>query len=233
MFEIGSSLREARERRRLGFAEAEQATKIRAKYLRALEDEQFDQLPSGTYIKGFLRAYAEYLGLDGDLYADEYTSRYSSGDDLLERRVRNVRPRPRRERRLETHVVWLALAVIGLVTALVIVAWRYGGGRDQKLPAAPLPRPAAARPFTGLAIKAVHGGSLLIVRKRSETGPLAFQGTLETGESLEFRPPVWLNVGTPENITMRLAGRRVQVGGRKPRSLIVTRRGITPAAPGT
>ena len=88
MFEIGNSLREARMRRRLDFPELEQGTKIRAKYLRALEDETFDTLPSSTYVKGFLRSYANYLGLDGQLYVDEYNVRYGSGDEVLERRVR-------------------------------------------------------------------------------------------------------------------------------------------------
>src|SRR5919106_6101246 len=81
VFEIGSSLREARLRQGLEFAELEQATKIRGKYLRALEDEQFDLLPAQTYVKGFLRSYAEYLGLDGQLYVDEYNSRYVTGED--------------------------------------------------------------------------------------------------------------------------------------------------------
>src|SRR5947208_13817004 len=81
MFEIGSSLREARLRQGLDFPELEQATKIRGKYLRALEDEQFDVLPAQTYVKGFLRNYAEYLGLDGQLYVDEYNSRYVLGED--------------------------------------------------------------------------------------------------------------------------------------------------------
>src|SRR5438445_6703277 len=80
MFEIGSSLREARLRQTLDFPEIEQSTKIRGKYLRALEDEQFDLLPAQTYVKGFLRSYAEYLGLDGQLYVDEYNSRYVVGD---------------------------------------------------------------------------------------------------------------------------------------------------------
>ena len=65
MFEIGSSLREARARRKLSYDQVEAETKVRAKYIRALEDEEFDVLPSGTYVKGFLRTYAEYLGLDG------------------------------------------------------------------------------------------------------------------------------------------------------------------------
>jgi len=82
MFEIGNSLREARVRQGLDYPQVELATKIRAKYIRALEEEHFEVLPGGTYIKGFMRSYAEFLGLDGQLYVDEYNSRFVVGDDL-------------------------------------------------------------------------------------------------------------------------------------------------------
>ena len=95
MFEIGNSLHEARSRRGIDFPEAELATKIRGKYLRALEDERFELLPAQTYIKGFLRTYAEYLGLDGQLYVDEYNSRFGGGDDG-ESRARRSAARPQR-----------------------------------------------------------------------------------------------------------------------------------------
>src|SRR5947209_7378551 len=72
----GVSLREARVRQGLDYPQVELATKIRAKYIRALEEEEFEVLPSGTYIKGFMRAYADFLGLDGQLYVDEYNSRH-------------------------------------------------------------------------------------------------------------------------------------------------------------
>ena len=68
-------------RQRVNIEELEQSTKIRAKYLRALEDERFELLPSHTYVKGFLRSYAEYLGLDGQLYVDEYNSRFVVGEE--------------------------------------------------------------------------------------------------------------------------------------------------------
>ena len=70
MFEIGNSLREARLRQELDFPEIEQTTKIRSKYLKALEDEKFELLPAPTYVKGFLRNYADALGLEGQLYVD-------------------------------------------------------------------------------------------------------------------------------------------------------------------
>ena len=68
-------------RQELDFAALEERTKIRPKYLRALEDEQFDILPAPTYVKGFLRSYAEALGLDGQPFVDEYNSRFAVGED--------------------------------------------------------------------------------------------------------------------------------------------------------
>ena len=64
MPEIGETLRETRMRRRIDMTEVEAATKIRAKYLRALENEEWDLLPGPTFVKTFLRTYAEYLELD-------------------------------------------------------------------------------------------------------------------------------------------------------------------------
>ena len=72
MFEIGNTLREARLRRGLDILDCEAETKIRSKYLRAMEEEQFDIMPSPTYVRGFLKSYAEFLDLDGQLVLDEY-----------------------------------------------------------------------------------------------------------------------------------------------------------------
>ena len=101
MFDIGSSLREARLRQNLDFPELEERTKIRPKYLRALEDERFDILPAPTYVRGFLRSYAESLGLDGQPFVDEYNSRFTVGEDdaplrARRRSGRRARPRPTR-----------------------------------------------------------------------------------------------------------------------------------------
>ena len=177
MFEIGNSLREARLRQQLDFPQVEQATKIRGKYLRALEEEQFEVLPSQTYVKGFLRTYAEFLGLDGQLYVDEYNSRYVvDQEDMF--RPRRSYPRARQQRRLESRVVLLALLGIAALTALVIVAWKFGGGNGAALlptvtgstvtTAQPLPpiRPTGAH----LVVKAVGGSSYVEVRLGSAHG---------------------------------------------------------------
>src|ERR687890_613122 len=82
MPEIGETLREARMRRRIDMTEVETATKIRGKYLRALENEEWDLLPGPTFVKTFLRTYAEYLGLDSRLLASLWLlGSWPLGDD--------------------------------------------------------------------------------------------------------------------------------------------------------
>src|SRR5690349_14325837 len=113
-------------RRGLDYPQIELATKVRSKYLRALEEEEFDVLPAPTYVRGFLRTYADYLGLDGQLYVDEYVSRYLPEAEDAPLRVRRS-ARPQRSRRPESNVLVVGLLAIGLITALVIGAWKFGG----------------------------------------------------------------------------------------------------------
>ncbi len=220
MFDIGSSLREARIRQDLEFEELEARTKVRGKYLRHLEDERFDQLPGHAYTKGFLRVYADALGLDGRLYVDEYNSRYVAGDEggggapRLPRAPTGSRRR-RRERR-ESHTVGVALAAILLVTALVIAAWRFGGPDDPKVEGINTPRAAtasnarAAQQQVTLSIRAVRGPSFMEVRAGTAASRPLYTGTLERGQFQRFtRRSIYLSVERPGNVVVRLNGRRV------------------------
>ena len=232
MFEIGSSLREARLRQGLDIPEVEQATKIRGKYLRALEDEEFDLLPAQTYVKGFLRSYAEYLGLDGELYVDEFNSRYVVGDEALARPRRSASRRPR----VQSRVVVLTLLGIATVTALVIVAWTRGNARPQTIPGLAADTTAAtttsapgrrAAPLAHVSITAVRGACLLLVHRGSVTGPILFQGTLERGQRQRFAARrLWITLDRPENVRVVLnhRTRRLPHGG--PKTLVVTPRKI-------
>jgi transcriptional regulator with XRE-family HTH domain len=82
MPEIGEMLREARMRAGIDVSEIEARTKIRAKYLRALENEEWDLLPGPTFVKSFLRTYAEALGLDAKLLVEEYKLRHERLSDV-------------------------------------------------------------------------------------------------------------------------------------------------------
>ena len=69
---IGATLKDARRRLGMDIKEAEDRTKIRTRYLRALEAEEWEILPGPAYVRGFLRTYGQILGLDGEALADRY-----------------------------------------------------------------------------------------------------------------------------------------------------------------
>jgi cytoskeletal protein RodZ len=215
MFEIGTSLREARLRQGLDFPELEQATKIRGKYLRALEDEQFDLLPAQTYVKGFLRSYADYLGLDGQLYVDEYNSRYVVGEDVAPFRARRAAPRARSPR-IQSRVVLLTLLGIAVVTALVIVAWTRGNPEQQNVvgltsPSSTAPATTPARPSTParvrLVVRASLGSSWLRVQRGSR---VLFQNWLDLNQVAVFTGrSLRVEARTPDALSLKLNGKKV------------------------
>ena len=230
MFEIGNSLREARLRQGLEIPRIEAETKIRGKYLRALEEEQFEVLPGDTYVKGFLRTYADYLGLDGQLYLDEYNSRFAAAEELSSF-AQSETPR-RRHRRMESNLVVVALAAIVAVTVLLVIGLAgIGSGSDDDAPppltttdptttsapsgettttleAAPAPAPRAR-----LVLTAVRGGSYLQVRNGSAGGKLLWEGTLEQGQTQRFVKyrRLWIDLGDPQNLNAKLNGLRVDL----------------------
>ena len=214
MFDIGSSLREARTRQGLDFDEMEFRTKVRAKYLRALEAEQFEQLPGHTYIKGFLRTYADSLGLDGQLYVDEYNSRFVAGEDEHPLRTRRVPSRGRQQsRNRESRLVAVALTAIVIVTALVIAAWKFGGPAEPKVPGVNLPTAATpAAVAQGVSITATKGSSFMEVRIGSAAGKALYRGTIERGQTKRFATKkLALLLESPANVVVRIAGVRVEV----------------------
>src|SRR5215210_1395768 len=127
MADIGSTLRETRIRKKIDITTVETATKIRAKYLRAIENEEWGVLPGPTYVKTFLRTYAQYLGLDAHLLVDEYATRFEEPEELelpafsreqrMRTRVRRVGPPSRL-----TAAGVIALAIIAFLLVLGLTA---------------------------------------------------------------------------------------------------------------
>src|SRR3954471_10745811 len=124
MAEIGATLREARMRARIDISEIEAQTKIRAKYLRALENEEWDLLPGPTFVKSFLRTYAEALGLDARAILEEYKLRH---ERLSEHELLPIAPPGRADRRRSGppagigRDIAIALLVVGLVALLIVL----------------------------------------------------------------------------------------------------------------
>ena len=223
-------------RQELDFAVLEERTKIRPKYLRALEDEQFDILPAPTYVKGFLRSYAEALGLDGQPFVDEYNSRFAvGGDDEIVVRARRMPVQQRRNRPVrESRIAVVALVAITVLTALVIAAWKFGSPAPAKVPgldgrdqANALVGPNAR--IVNLVVRAVAGDSWMEVRLARATRDPLYSGTLERGQKKTFTGRgLRLALKNPDNVRVRVNGSRVELPAGT--AFVVTARRIATAS---
>jgi cytoskeleton protein RodZ len=233
VFEIGNSLRGARKRQKLELSDVERATRIRTKYLEALEEERFDVLPGTAYVKGFLRTYADFLGLDGLRFVDEYNEHFAA-EEMPEAAlpVRVRRPR---------HFLDARLVAIPLAVGIALFAWRLtsGGGHEHARPAPPPPRRAAtttaavraaaktARPKVArIAFVAARGECWLSVRLGSESGRSIYERMLEPGQTARFvGTRFWIRVGAPWNVDATLNGDPAELPAATG-NLVVTARGL-------
>ena len=138
---IGEVLKRARSRQQFDISTIEQRTKIRTKYLRAMEQDEWEVLPNHAYAKGFLRTYAQVLGLDADALVDEYRRQYevpgnegpyTFTEPVLEGR-RRLAGTPPRWPGTGTLVVLGILALVGILIVLGLTGGDDGGhGKRQK-----------------------------------------------------------------------------------------------------
>jgi cytoskeletal protein RodZ len=246
MFEIGGSLREARLKRGLTPADVQKAIRIRDRYLQALEEERWELLPGDAYVKGFLRTYADYLGLDGSLYVEEYNSRFSHPDEpqLVPQRFE------RRGGRAGGVGFLRPLVIIGFIVAVVaaVAAWQLSGSSNPKESTPPTtttptttaahttPKEKHEKKHVAVALPseavvvASRGNAWLWVRSGAN-GPTVYQGTLLQGKTLPVNlknGPVWIRIGAP-NVDIRLGGRLLHGLPTQVGNVLLTRRGIQPA----
>jgi cytoskeletal protein RodZ len=139
MAEIGATLRDARMRAKIDINEVETSTKIRAKYLRAIENEEWALLPGDVYVKSFLRTYGDYLGLDSRQLIDDYKRRYERPSDNDQRPIMPPgRERDRQSRGPRGPLIppWALIGVVlvGVVVALYFLGRNKGGSPTTSTP---------------------------------------------------------------------------------------------------
>ena len=198
MFEIGASLAAAREARGLGLREAELLTRMRSRYLTALEHDDWDDLPGRTYARAFLRTYASALDLDADAFVSEFDAQNPEPDEL----DLPAAPPPRRRPRVMPYALAPAAGVIAIVIVLAWSAWGSDQGGNAPIPT-PATASAASPPVThrvahvraaqktirasrALVVRAVAGRCWLQARRGGPTGPVIAEQTLEQGQSLRL-----------------------------------------------
>jgi cytoskeleton protein RodZ len=215
---IGETLREARMRQRLDIADVETRTKIRAKYLRALENEEFGMLPGPTFVKTFLRTYAEMLGLDPHVLVEEYRANYERDDDLD---LQSLGPpavagRDRRHgpRIGPGSVALLALvALLGVLLAIGLASDDDGGGQAERpettaerTATQPEEKPA---PPTRVVLRVVPATPTYICVDRGPGTPVAFTDTIEEPQTFRGKR-LRVNLGK-RDVRLRKNGEPVEV----------------------
>ncbi|MBW8059450.1 MAG: hypothetical protein FVQ78_03785 [Solirubrobacterales bacterium] len=220
--EIGAILREARNRRKVELSEVEATIKIRARYLRAMENEEWGALPGGAYARSFVRTYASYLGLDSERLADEVRrSLESPGGERAPRVEPIVTGGPRRAGPRLSRRAWAAIVSIGLVALLVGVGL-VGGGDDGSSAPAPVAkqdrgdraeaRSGAVTTQPGVAVRLAASGEVWVCLLDADSRPLIDGQVLAPGaEAGPFRSEGFtVSFGNGE-VSMLIDGREAEI----------------------
>src|SRR4051812_32465811 len=182
-------------RQRLDIADVEARTKIRAKYLRALENEEFGLLPGSTFVRTFLRTYAELLGLDPHRLVEEYRTNYESPDEVELQPLGGAPPGPSRRERVPrarppgppNRIVIAGAAVAVILVFLIVLGLTAGddsgnGGKQSANTTTEKRRPAGRKPKrpappTTMTLKVVPDGATYVCLDRGPGTPHLFEGT--------------------------------------------------------
>ena len=224
---IGAILRQARTRREIELAQVESTTRIRLKYLRAIEAEDWGSLPEGVYARGFIRTYASFLGLDGERLAEEYRREVEGGTSRSAPdapAAPGPRSGPLRGRHRPRGTAAVVIAGVLAVAALALAALPLGGGgggggtpssRPERGPApapasAPEPRP---KPGPGDVSMRLSATAEVWVCLLDETGQPLVNGRILQGGAQEgpFRSGSFtVSFGNGE-VTMLVDGREADI----------------------
>jgi cytoskeleton protein RodZ len=233
VFEIGNTLREARVRRNLTLQQVEEDIKIRVKYVQAMENEDWDVMPGVTYVKGFLRTYSTYLGLDPDVIIGEFRTRAMtpSAEHHEPFGGSSVIGKPHSHRGRNTIVIVAIVCLIALAAIYALGMLNGGGGNDEPTTepgalgigspspsATKTPKPTASSTAIPawqknlVKLSAVGGDSWMEIRRNNSTGVVLFSGTLKEGDQKKFKgKDIWMSLGAPANVRLEASGKKAKL----------------------
>ena len=243
---LGQFLRQERELRGIPLDRIEEATRIRAAQLRAIEDDRLESLPAEAYARGFVRTYAEYLGLNGDDIVAIFNDQWNRSAHRAEPALPQTPVSVARSSPSGLFSMWVALACLLLAgSAVLYLMGGSGGGHTAQPP--PTTHPPATQPVTSpdttatqtpppaqptgvhMTVTAAQGSCWLEARRGSATGALLAERTLSPGQAVRLHARrVWLRLGDPTSVRLRVNGHTLQTAyPAQPINLLVTSHGAT------
>ena len=226
MFEIGNTLREARVRRKLTLQQVEEDTKIRVKYLQAMENEEFEIMPGATYAMGFLRTYSKYLELDPEVIVGEYRSRDVRASEPPEPFGGSSVVGPPRSHRGRNTVLFVAVVCLLALGIFYVLGLRGGEETPSTQPESlgivspsasagagtePRATPTSTASAVADELRVTALDDVWIkVRRTGPTGAVLYAGTLSKGTTKRLVGDVlWVRLANPGSVVLRVEGRRL------------------------
>lgn len=212
--EIGQKLREARENRGITLEDVERETKIRRKYLQALEEEQFQILPGVVYAKAFLKTYASFLGLDASEVLETYNKNFAKEEAALEMPFQTTEGEAKVnvfEKRNYRFFLTAIAVIAGLIILGVSITNNLNQGpvspNDISSPSGQL-QPVEETPAVNLELTVENSNCWMLV---TVDGNVAFEGTLVPGQSKHFegKDKIAVRVGNAGAVAAKLNGQDI------------------------
>lgn len=243
---LGQLLRQERESRDIPLDRIEEATRIRAAQLRAIEDDRLEALPAEAYARGFVRTYAEYLNLNGDDVVAIFNEQWNRSAHRAEPAPPQTPVSVARSAPTGLFSLWVGLACLLLAgSAVLYLTGGSGGGHATPPPptthaqatssvttpttsatqSPPPAQPAGVR----MTVTAAQGSCWLEARRGSASGALLAERTLAPGQAVHLHGRrVWLRLGDPSSVRLRVNGKTLEAAyPAQPINLLVTPHGAT------
>lgn len=219
---LGQKLSEQRRKLKKSLKEVETDLRIRVKYLEALENDDFKQIPGEAYIKAILRSYSAYLGLDFEKLLNEYLSLFSQGEEELSSANESILKR----KAIRVLVLIMAVAIIFLAIWLAIpekkptpefpaspIKEKANSSDAYTTPSVPLNEsttpPSKEREFRPFKLEILVSGKGRCWVEIKANDSVFLARTLSTGEKVEFTvtETARLLLGNPSVVTVYINGK--------------------------
>ncbi len=210
-------------RARIDITEVETRTKIRAKYLRAIENEEWDLLPGPVYAKSFIRTYGDFLGLDSRMLVDEFRRRYERPTDHDLRPLSSLGRERERSARGPLLPPWAIIGVVLVVVVVVLYVLGTNGSKNKPQPPAGVhvnkpqqrhhkkKKEAPAKPTT-VKLHLVATGPVYVCLVNGTGTKLINEQTFSPGQTIptETAPKLLLTLGN-NAVRMKVNGQSVNI----------------------
>jgi cytoskeletal protein RodZ len=241
---VGKLLRSERIKKGLDHTDIEAGTGIRASFIKAIEEGRFDALPGEVYVKGFIRNYANFLGLDAAKMVRMYVEKISTEEDDEEVPINAQSTSSTEKSSAASSIIWVVIVVLMICGAAGgIYWWMNGPGKQGVVPPqqqqsnSPTSAPAVPQTAITPTPQVMNRPANLSVRylQRCWTsvtadGKIVYEGVPTAGETMSWQAERTIIVNFGNAAAVEVAFNGTPVGKLGEQGEVITRTFSVPAS---